>query len=62
MNIYDVTITKQDYEILLTSQARLDDLRLIISSDPRTYGKLDTRTEEAVERLLGIERKKEETA
>jgi len=60
--VYDtVEVPREEYNILLMSQARLDDIRLIVASDPRQYTHLDERTENAVEALLGIERK-EKTA
>lgn len=52
-----VTISVEEYQILLISQTRLDDIRLIIANDKKNYGHLDSVTENAVEVLLGIERK-----
>lgn len=52
-----VTIPREDYNILLTSQTRLDDIRLIIAGDKCTYGHYDAMTTAAIEALLGIERK-----
>ena len=56
-----ISVSREEYNILLTSQARLDDIRLIVASDPLEYGHLDKSTERAVELLLGVVRK-EKTA
>ena len=52
-----VSVPREEYNILLMSQARLDDIRMIIAADPHEYGHLNKRSESAIETLLGIERK-----
>ena len=52
-----VTISVEEYKMLLVSQNRLDDVRLIIANDEKKYGHLDSVAESTVEALLGLERK-----
>ena len=52
-----VLVPRDDYNALVMAQVQLNDIRVIIAADPRTYTHLDERTENAVEALLGIERK-----
>lgn len=52
-----ILVPREDYNILIVAQVQLNDVRQIIAADPCTYGHLDKITENAVEVLLGIERK-----
>lgn len=52
-----VLVPREEYNILVTAQIQLNNVRQIIAADPCTYGHLDKITENVVEVLLGIERK-----
>ena len=57
-NTNTVMIPREDYNILLMSQTRLDDIRLIAASDKRTYSnRYDEDTCRMIDALLGIEQK-----
>lgn len=53
----EVRIPREEYEGLLISQARLDDIRLIAEKDSFSYGNYDSATSRVIDVLLGIERK-----
>lgn len=52
-----ILVPREEYNILVTAQIQLNDVRQIIAADHCIYGHLDIITENAVEVLLGIERK-----
>ena len=61
-NTNAVIIPREDYNILLMSQTRLDDIRLIAASDQRTYSnRYDEETCRMIDALLGIEQKEKPT-
>ena len=52
-----VIVPREEYNTLVMAQVQLNDIRAIIAADDCKYGHLDPVTENAVETLLGIERK-----
>lgn len=57
-----VTIPREEYNILLMAQTRLDDLRLIVAGDKRQYGHYDGVTNDIIDTLLGVVREEKEKA
>ena len=57
-----ITISVDEYWVLVTSSQKLLDIKRLIASDPVSYGHLDSAVEKGVEMILGIKREEKETA